>query len=96
MKAPGFWFRPPGLASLALSPLAAIWTIAARRRQRSSGEGVGALHAQLAVHARQLVGDGGLGLRLGLLVDLGEDRHTRAALGALRNRKKSDTECAFW
>ena len=41
MKAPGFWFRPPGLASLALSPLAAIWTIAARRRQRSSGEGVG-------------------------------------------------------
>lgn len=34
MKAPQFWYRPPGLMSLALSPLAWLWTQGARRRQR--------------------------------------------------------------
>lgn len=37
MKAPGFWNRPPGLASAALAPLSWVWTSAARRRQRQTG-----------------------------------------------------------
>ncbi|MEE3626617.1 tetraacyldisaccharide 4'-kinase [Nitrospirillum sp. BR 11752] len=33
MKAPGFWYRPPGLAAALLSPLAGLYALAARRRQ---------------------------------------------------------------
>lgn len=34
MRAPRFWSRPPGLASALLAPLAALWGVGARRRQR--------------------------------------------------------------
>lgn len=35
MKAPGFWYRPPGLAAAALSPLACLWAgVTARRLRR--------------------------------------------------------------
>ena len=33
MKAPGFWYRPPGLAATLLSPAAALWASMAARRQ---------------------------------------------------------------
>lgn len=32
MKAPGFWFRPPGVGAASLAPLAAIYTVVTRRR----------------------------------------------------------------
>ncbi|WP_316013736.1 tetraacyldisaccharide 4'-kinase [Roseobacter sp. HKCCA0434] len=32
MKAPGFWYREPGLGAALLSPLSALWAIGARRR----------------------------------------------------------------
>lgn len=37
MRAPRFWFNPPGVAALALSPLAAIWAAVTRRRLARSG-----------------------------------------------------------
>lgn len=40
MKAPGFWYRRPGLWSTLLYPLAALWAAGAVRRQARSGERV--------------------------------------------------------
>ncbi|TDR93888.1 tetraacyldisaccharide 4'-kinase [Enterovirga rhinocerotis] len=37
MKAPGFWWRPPGLASAALAPAAAIYGLVAGRRMAKPG-----------------------------------------------------------
>lgn len=38
MRAPGFWYRPPGAAAALLSPLAAVWTAVTRRRL-AAGQG---------------------------------------------------------
>ena len=40
MKAPGFWSKPPGLLSLALSPIAAVYGAIATRRMSRPGETV--------------------------------------------------------
>ncbi len=37
MKAPRFWYRPPGWQSALLKPLAKLWTWGAERRQRQAG-----------------------------------------------------------
>jgi len=39
MRAPEFWAAPPGVAARLLAPLAALWGVAAHRRQRGAGRG---------------------------------------------------------
>ncbi|MEA1677117.1 tetraacyldisaccharide 4'-kinase [Nitrospirillum sp. BR 11163] len=42
MKAPGFWYAPPGLAAALLSPLACLYALGARRRQaKATPQGAG-------------------------------------------------------
>lgn len=40
MRAPGFWFRPPGAAAWLLAPLGAVWAAATRRRLARPGRRV--------------------------------------------------------
>ena len=36
MKAPAFWYRPPGISAALLSPASAVYAALARRRLRSA------------------------------------------------------------